>query len=217
MRHDGCLELAAKLCNQFAFIPQRRIGQWRSPVAAHLHVAPGAPEQEMTSGKLAHAFEDAHRVGYVTEREVLHDRARRDAQGGAIESVQRTQLRAINNAVTVESVAERLHAGAVTRKKETLPTGVPDREGKHPVQVAHHLRAVALVKVYEHFGVAARRETVSRGQELPAQLMVIVDLAVEDDRDGAVLVGDRLVATGDVDDAQAPHAHGDAVADEIAV
>ena len=60
------------------------------------------------------------------------------------------------------------------------------------MQVAHHLRAVTLVKVHEHFRVAARRETVSRGRKLPAQLMVIVDLAVEHDGDGSVLVGDRL-------------------------
>ena len=42
-----------------------------------------------------------------------------------------------------------------------------------------------------------------------AQLAVVVDLAVEDDRDRPVLVEDRLVAGREVDDAQAldPEAH----------
>ena len=39
--------------------------------------------------------------------------------------------------------------------------------------------------------------------EVGAQLAIVVDLAVEDDPDGAVLVADRLVAAGEVDDAAA--------------
>ena len=60
--------------------------------------------------------------------------------------------------------------------------------------------------------VAVRNVCPSRSQR-GAQLAVVVDLAVEDHPDGAVLVGDRLVAGRDVDDAQAPHAERDAVLD----
>ena len=49
----------------------------------------------------------------------------------------------------------------------------------------------------------------ARSQAL-AQLAVVVDLAVEDDRDRAVLVEDRLVAGGEVDDAQALDPEADA-------
>ena len=45
---------------------------------------------------------------------------------------------------------------------------------------------------------------------------VVVDLAVEDDRDRAVLVEDRLVAGREVDDAQALDAEGDVAALEDA-
>ena len=46
--------------------------------------------------------------------------------------------------------------------------------------------------------------------ELGAQLAEVVDLAVEDDADRAVLVEDRLVAARQVDDRQAAHPQGDA-------
>jgi hypothetical protein len=42
--------------------------------------------------------------------------------------------------------------------------------------------------------------------ELAPQVAVVVDLAVEDDPDGAILVADRLLAVVEIDDAQPPHA-----------
>ena len=55
------------------------------------------------------------------------------------------------------------------------------------------------------------------GDELRAQLPVVVDLAVEDHANRAVFVADRLVAAGKVDDAQPAHAERRAVADEHAL
>src|SRR5690606_17757081 len=49
------------------------------------------------------------------------------------------------------------------------------------------------------------------------ELAVVVDLAVEDDRDGAVFVGDGLAAAAQVDDAEPPHAEADAVGREESV
>ena len=49
-----------------------------------------------------------------------------------------------------------------------------------------------------------------------AQLAEVVDLAVLDDADRAVLVGDRLVSGRGVDDGQPPHAERDAVGDVTA-
>src|SRR5690349_12937734 len=39
--------------------------------------------------------------------------------------------------------------------------------------------------------------------ELPAEALVVIDLPVENDLDRAVLVADRLIAAGEVDDGQA--------------
>ena len=67
-------------------------------------------------------------------------------------------------------------------------------------------RAPLLVGVDDDFGVGRRVEAVAGGLELAAQLAEVVDLAVEDDPDRAVLVVDRLVAGREVDDAQPAHA-----------
>ena len=52
--------------------------------------------------------------------------------------------------------------------------------------------------------------------ELAAQLGMIEDLAVEDDRVAAVGAEDRLVAALDVDDAEPAHAEAEIAVDEIA-
>src|SRR5665648_782145 len=62
--------------------------------------------------------------------------------------------------------------------------------------------APLLVGVDDDFAVAAGAERVAGGDELVAQLAVVVDLAVVDEPDGVVLVGDGLVAPGAVDDAE---------------
>src|SRR5688572_9880579 len=61
--------------------------------------------------------------------------------------------------------------------------------------------------------VAVGLEDVAGAFEVAAQLPVVVDLAVEDDPDRAVLVRDRLLAAFEIDDAEAPHAERDAFAD----
>ena len=54
----------------------------------------------------------------------------------------------------------------------------------------------------DHLGVAARAQLVAPLEQLLAQLAEVVDLAVEDDGDGAVLVGDRRVAGDQIDDCE---------------
>ena len=62
----------------------------------------------------------------------------------------------------------------------------------------------------DHLGVAARVEYVAERLQLRDQLLVVVDLAVEDDDDRAVLVVERLLARGEVDDRQSAVAKPDA-------
>ena len=51
---------------------------------------------------------------------------------------------------------------------------------------------------------------MAAGDELPAELLIIVDLAVEDDDLGPVFVEDRLSATAQIDNAETSHAEADA-------
>src|ERR1019366_10369302 len=49
-------------------------------------------------------------------------------------------------------------------------------------------------------------ERVARPDKLGSQTGIVVNLAVEDRPDGAVFVGDRLMAALDIDDCEAPGA-----------
>ena len=69
--------------------------------------------------------------------------------------------------------------------------------------------AVVLVEVDPGLGVAAGGQVVAAGQERLAELGVVEELAVEGDPDGAVLVGDRLAAAGEVDDGEPSGAQGE--------
>src|SRR5262249_4477600 len=76
----------------------------------------------------------------------------------------------------------------------------PDGDREHAAEPLPEARAPLLVAVDEHLGVAPRPEAVAGALELVHQLAVVVDLAVLDDDDAAVLVRDWLVAPGQVDD-----------------
>ena len=69
------------------------------------------------------------------------------------------------------------------------------------------------VKMNQSLGVAGGLEVMAARDQVRAQFLVVVDLAVEDDPHGTVLIGYRLVAGGEVDDAEAPHADGAAAID----
>ena len=81
---------------------------------------------------------------------------------------------------------------------------IGDREREHAVEALDAGVAVLLVGVDDGFGVGLGAERWPRASQVAAQLAVVVDLAVEDDPDRAVLVGHRLLAAGAVDDGQAP-------------
>jgi hypothetical protein len=58
--------------------------------------------------------------------------------------------------------------------------------------------------VDDHLGVAARAEAVPGRLELGLERLEVVDLAVEDELDGHVLVGQWLVPALEVDDREPP-------------
>ena len=73
--------------------------------------------------------------------------------------------------------------------------------------------ALFLVEVEDGLGIASRSIAVPARLQAGSKVGVVVDLAVEDDPDVAVLVAHRLFAAGHVDDGQPgvrkPHASVD--------
>src|SRR4051812_27072212 len=65
----------------------------------------------------------------------------------------------------------------------------------------------------EHFAVASGSEAMSPDGELAPQVVVVVDLAVEDDHYPAILAVERLAAVFDVHDRESAHAERDVAPD----
>jgi hypothetical protein len=69
---------------------------------------------------------------------------------------------------------------------------------------------MVFVQVDPRLGVAPGGQVMPPPQQLPAQLGILEQLAVEGDPDRAVFVGDRLPAAGQVDDREPPGPQGQA-------
>ena len=95
---------------------------------------------------------------------------------------------------------ERTHAKRVSRQHQLRTCIVPERDGPLPVEATEGVIAPLLEGVDDHLGVAAGSEDVAQAFKLVAQLDVVEDLAVEDDPQRAVLIRERLLAAGEVDD-----------------
>ena len=158
------------------------------PVALRLHVAV-AHAQEMAGEKLLNALEE----GLAGERELEGQVIGEPVRVGLDlrqERQQRLHLgREVEDAVN-DRVVERLDPEAVPRGEQRLSLLVPEREREHPAQPLEAGLAPLAVGAQDHLGVGARVEAVLA--EEPAQLDVVVDLAVVGDP-VAGAVGHRLV------------------------
>ena len=100
---------------------------------------------------------------------------------------------------------ERFVAEPVARAKQRTVAPVVDQESPDAIEMLHAVRSPLSVRGEQYLGVAGGTELVAERDEFRAQLDVIVDFAVEDQRQRAVGAGHRLVAAlGRVDDRQAP-------------
>ena len=75
-----------------------------------------------------------------------------------------------------------------------------------PLSSLNAVVASLLVEMDDHLGVAGRRQRMPAALQRGSEFPVVVDLAVEDDDDAAVLVVDRLRSSAEIDDAQTARA-----------
>jgi hypothetical protein len=170
-------------------------------VDVDLEHAPGA--------ELANAVDQRRRARDVAEREVGVERVEIEPQRAPDGREQRGELGGEPEPVAVQRVEERLLAEAVAGEQETPALLVQDREGEHPVERVHQVRAKVLVQMDQDLGVAAAGEPVTAAAQALLEDGVVVDLAVEDRPDRGVLVRHRLMAAFDVDDAEPAGGDGD--------
>src|SRR5262249_37124046 len=115
----------------------------------------------------------------------------------------RLDLGAEQEAVGALGVVERLDPDAVAGQEELAGPAVPQGEGEEAAEALDAPWAPRLVGVHHHLAVAPAAEPMAEDLQLPAEGLVVEDLAVVDELDRAVLVGDRLGAgRREVDDLQ---------------
>ena len=113
-------------------------------------------------------------------------------------------------------VVEGLDAEDVASAKQLLGLGVPDDEGEHAAQAIQHATAPLFVAVENSLGVRMGGEHVTSGKQFLAQLLVVVDFAIEHNDLGTVFVFHRLATALQVDDGQAPMGKRHVLVDEVA-
>ena len=118
---------------------------------------------------------------------------------------QRLQFGAENEFTGVEeSVIQRLDAEAVAHHEQRFLLAIPQREREHAAKARDAGFAPGLPGVDDDFGVGVGAEDMAERLEFGHQLLEVVDFAVEHDDHAAVLVEQRLLAGGQVDDRQPP-------------
>ena len=107
--------------------------------------------------------------------------------GGHAGGEERLDLGGESRASVVEGVEERLDPEAVARREEDLVRFVPEEQRELAAQLRQARRAQVLVEVQGDLAVGARPEPVPAALELPLDPLEVVELAVDDDVEPAVL------------------------------
>ena len=165
------------------------MSQYRSTRAPTRHVSQWPGSSWRTAGEA--------RLG--AQRRLPRTDSRRPPRGRAAAGSRRPPARALTSDAKASraprlAIVEGLDAEAVARGEERALPRVPDGEREHPVEPLEAVRAPAARTGQQHLGVATRTKAVPARLELRAQLDVVVDLAVEDDPEVAVVADHRLVA-----------------------
>ena len=127
--------------------------------------------------------------------------ARALKQGAALISGAKDQL------ISGQRVIERLDTNMVAHQHEPAPGAIEERNRKHAIETAREVDSLLAPTGGQPPPCRRRsRSGVPWIRALCAALAVVVDLAVEDDRDSTVFVEDRLMSANQVDDRKAPHA-----------
>ncbi len=184
----------------------RGFGDWRRhlPVAALPDRAAFVGEPA-SGGNAADGAIGGQRIRNVIELEVEAQRLRVGLQRNT-GLAQAGDFTAEPDAVGEHGVVQRLLAEAVAGQQQAALAGIPDGKGEHAPKPLEALHALLFVQVNQRLGIAGGAELMPARHEIGAQFLVAVNLAVEDDPHRTVLIGDRLMAGGEIDDAEAAHA-----------
>ena len=194
------------------------VGEVTAPVTLDVHgVSRQVIRKAMRRGKLEHALKEGLLRGGELQRQVGAQRVVVDSllKLGVVQEaldLGAKQQRAVGGLVVIE----RLDAKDVTGAKEFVLVLVVNHERVHAAKAVDQIFAPLLVTVHQDLGVGVAVEDVASGLELGAELLEVVDLAVEDNRDLAVIARHGLGASlGKVENRKTAEAKRDVIDDVL--
>jgi hypothetical protein len=165
------------------------------PVPVLVGGAVGLDDPHGGRGQLADAVEDGPRRGDDgVPGEVVVQRDRVDGGVDLPGLHQRGQRRGEPQPARRLGQVQRLDAQPIAGEHHAAGVALGDDEREHAVQVRDDVGAPVVVALEDHLGVAGREEAVAVALELGAQLLVVVDAAVEDRGQAELVVDHRLAA-----------------------
>src|SRR5690242_14983439 len=99
-------------------------------------------------------------------------------------------------------VEERFDSETVPNRDHPASRTVPQDYGKFPAQMMQSLNAKIFIKMQSDLAVGFRAQSVAAALQFALNHFVAVELTVHDDSCALVLARDRLVASGEVNDAE---------------
>ena len=163
----------------------------------------------MSGRQLFDTFEGGSRGERAPERENLIEGAGGNGRRDLGMRQQTLDFRTKHDASGQLAVEQRPDPESIPGEKQCLAISIPDGDGELTIEVLKALRTVLLIQMQNHLGIGPGPELMPPGLESGAEFDVIEHLAIEDDPQGFVLVGDRLLTRAEIDDAQARVAQGD--------
>jgi hypothetical protein len=100
------------------------------------------------------------------------------------------------------AVKQRLLAHSVAGEQQTPLAGVPNGDGEHAPELREAVLVGVLVEMSNYFGIGMSGKGVATLQEQLAKFRIVVNFSIQQDPNGSVLVGKRLVPASYVNDAQ---------------
>src|SRR5437867_1715756 len=108
-------------------------------------------------------------------------------------------------------VEERLLPDSISRKDKAFASLVPNCSSEHTADLSECVATALFIVMRDEVHIRARLKVMATAFEVAEPFAVSVQLAVADDGDGPILVIDGLIAAGEVDDREAPHAEDSVV------
>jgi len=183
-----------ELPHGFRCVAAGRVLRFEAPVPERAQ--PRAVEHERMGGRKGREAGEERLVRVIEIRllEVVEDRAQIRLRSPRRIGEKRLRLAREDETSPFPAVVEGLDPEPVAGAEEPATVGVPERERPHAVEALDAALTLFPVGGEDHLRVGPAPKAVPFCLELPAELAVVVDLAVVDELEAAIVARERLVA-----------------------